>query len=126
MEQKNRGFTTTVDNQTRVEVHVLQGESSLSHENVSLGRFVLTGLAPAPAGEPHIDVEFEIDVNGILQVTAWDLTTGRERSIVVRAGSGLTRSEIEKARVAAEIRRFEEDEIRKRNVLSGDSSRGSC
>jgi molecular chaperone DnaK len=91
-----------VDNQPEVEVHVLQGEGSLAEENTSLARFRLGRLSPAPAGKPQIEVTFEIDVNGILQVTARDEATGRQQNLTVRASSGLTRSEVETARIRVE------------------------
>jgi molecular chaperone DnaK len=87
-----------VDNQPDVEVHVLQGEGRLAEENTSLARFRLGRLSPAPAREPQIEVTFEIDVNGILQVTAQDQGTKRQQNITVRAASGLSQSEVERAR----------------------------
>jgi molecular chaperone DnaK len=94
----SRIFTTVVDNQPDVEVHVLQGEGRLAEENTSLARFRLGRLSPAPAREPQIEVTFEIDVNGILQVTAQDQGTKRQQNITVRAASGLSQSEVERAR----------------------------
>jgi molecular chaperone DnaK len=100
--KNSRLFSTVVDNQPEVEVHVLQGEGSLAEENTSLARFRLGRLSPAPAGKPQIEVTFEIDVNGILQVTARDEATGRQQNLTVRASSGLTRSEVETARIRVE------------------------
>ncbi len=100
--KKSRIFTTVTDNQTKVEVHVLQGEGTMAHENTSLGKFMLTDVAPAPKGVPQIEVTFEIDVNGIVQVTALDQATGRQQNITVRAASGLTQSEVDKARTQNE------------------------
>ena len=96
--KKGRIFTTVTDNQNKVEVHVLQGESTMAHENTSLGRFMLTDVSPASKGVPQIEVIFEIDVNGIVQVTALDQATGRQQNITVRAASGLTQSQVQKAR----------------------------
>jgi molecular chaperone DnaK len=92
--RKGRIFTTVTDNQTKVEVHVLQGENEVAAVNTSLGRFQLSDIAPAPKGVPQIEVSFEIDVNGIVQVTATDQATGRLQNITVRAQSGLTETEV--------------------------------
>jgi molecular chaperone DnaK len=100
----SRTFTTVADHQTDVEVHVLQGESSWARENTSLGRFMLTGLAPRPSAEPKIEVTFEIDLNGIVQVTALDADTGRQQNIVVRPSGGLTQAEVDRARIDTERR----------------------
>jgi molecular chaperone DnaK len=94
----SRIFTSVVDNQPEVEIHVLQGEGHRAEENTSLARFRLGRLNPAPAREPKIEVTFEMDVNGILQVTALDQATGRQQNVSVRASSGLTESEVERAR----------------------------
>ncbi len=87
-------FSTADNNQTLVEVHVLQGEREMARDNKSLGRFKLTGIPPAPRGIPQIQVAFDIDANGILQVTAMDRTTGREQSIVVHGASTLSEAEV--------------------------------
>ena len=115
--KKSRFFTTVVDNQPNVEVHVLQGERHRAEENTSLARFRLGRLNPAPAREPEIEVTFEMDVNGILQVTALDQATGRQQNVTVRASSGLTPSEVERARIHVEGRVGPEYEIRERNRL---------
>lgn len=96
--KRSRIFTTVTDNQTKVEVHVLQGENDLAAYNTSLGRFQLTDIAPAPRGVPQIEVTFEIDVNGIVQVTALDQATGRAQNITVRAASGLSQPEVDRLR----------------------------
>merc|ERR1712054_122676 len=83
-------FSTGENNQTMVEVHVVQGEREMSKDNKSLGRFKLTGIPPAPRGIPQVQVAFDIDANGILQVTARDRTTGREQSVVVQGASTLS------------------------------------
>ncbi|HEX9724534.1 MAG TPA: molecular chaperone DnaK, partial [Vicinamibacteria bacterium] len=106
--KKSRIFTTVTDNQTKVEVHVLQGENEQAAYNTSLGKFQLTDIAPAPKGVPQIEVIFEIDVNGIVQVTALDQATGRRQNIVTRAGSGLTQAEVDRLRGEAETHKKEE------------------
>ncbi len=94
--RKSEVFTTAADNQTSVEIHVLQGERELAAYNKSLGRFHLDGIPPAPRGIPQIEVTFDIDANGILNVTAKDKATGKEQSIRIEASSGLTKEEIDK------------------------------
>jgi molecular chaperone DnaK len=100
--KKSRIFTTVIDNQTKVEVHVLQGENDMAAFNTSLGRFQLTDIAPAPKGVPQIEVSFEIDVNGIVQVEAIDQATGRLQNITIRAQSGLSESEVDRLRQESE------------------------
>jgi molecular chaperone DnaK len=92
--KKGRIFTTVTDNQDKVEIHVLQGERELAGENISLGRFELVGIPPAPKGVPQIEVTFDINANGIVSVYAKDLITGNEQKIVVNPSSGLTEDEI--------------------------------
>ena len=116
--KKSRIFTTVTDNQTKVEVHVLQGEGTMAHENTSLGKFMLTDVAPAPKGVPQIEVTFEIDVNGIVQVTALDQATGRQQNITVRAASGLTQSEVDKARTEADKQLKREEGMRQRDKVT--------
>jgi len=116
--KKSRIFTTVTDNQTKVEVHVLQGEGNTAHENTSLGKFMLTDVAPAPKGVPQIEVTFEIDVNGIVQVTALDQATGRQQNITVRAASGLTQSEVDKARTDADKQAKREEGMRQRDKVT--------
>ncbi len=94
--RKSETFTTAEDSQTTVEIHVLQGEREMSVYNKSIGRFQLTGLPPAPRGMPQIDVTFDIDANGILNVSAKDKATGKEQSIKIEASSGLSDAEIDK------------------------------
>ena len=105
-------FSTAADNQTSVEVHVLQGDREMAKDNRTLGRFHLDGIPPAPRGRPQIEVTFDIDANGILNVSAVDKDTGKEQSIRVEASSGLTDAEIEKMKEEAE-EHAEEDEKRK-------------
>ncbi|MEO0408863.1 MAG: molecular chaperone DnaK [Cyanobacteria bacterium P01_A01_bin.135] len=108
---KAQSFSTATDGQTSVEIHVLQGERAMARDNKSLGKFQLTGIPPAPRGIPQIEVSFEIDANGILQVAARDKGTGREQSIRITNTGGLTQPEIERMRQEAEVYR-EEDEQR--------------
>ena len=93
---KSETFTTAADGQTSVEVHVLQGERPMAAENKSLGRFILDGILPAPRGMPQIEVTFDIDANGILNVSAKDKATGKEQKIVIQASSGLAKDEIDR------------------------------
>lgn len=93
--KKGRIFTTVSDNQDKVEIHVLQGERDIASENISLGRFELVGIPPAPQGVPQIEVTFDINANGIVSVYARDLITGNEQKIIVNPSSGLTEGEIQ-------------------------------
>jgi molecular chaperone DnaK len=99
---KSQIFSTATDGQTSVEIHVLQGERAMARDNKSLGKFLLTGIPPAPRGVPQIEVSFEIDVNGILQVSAADKGTGREQRIRITNTGGLSASEVERMRVEAD------------------------
>ena len=94
--RKTHIFTTTRDNQTAVKIRVLQGESDVAADNDLLGEFVLSGIRPAPQGEPEVDVCFDIDANGIVSVSATDLSTGKEQSITVNATGTLSQDEIQK------------------------------
>ena len=93
--KKSEIFSTAEDNQPSVEVHVLQGEREMASGNKSLGKFQLTGIPPAPRGMPQIEVTFDIDANGILNVSAKDLGTGKEQKIEIKGGSGLDETEVE-------------------------------
>jgi molecular chaperone DnaK len=93
--KKSEIFSTAEDNQPSVEVHVLQGEREMASGNKSLGKFQLTGIPPAPRGMPQIEVTFDIDANGILNVSAKDLGTGKEQKIEIKGGSGLDEAEVE-------------------------------
>ena len=99
---KSQVFSTATDGQTSVEIHVLQGERALAKDNKSLGKFLLTGIPVAPRGVPQIEVAFEIDVNGILQVAAQDKGTGRQQSVRITNTGGLSSAEVEKMRAEAE------------------------
>jgi len=117
--RKSEIFSTAADNQTSVEVHVLQGERPLARDNRTLGRFHLIGLPPAPRGVPQIEVTFDIDANGIVNVSAKDLGTGREQKITITASSGLSKDEVERmmkdADAHAEEDRKRREEIETRN-----------
>jgi molecular chaperone DnaK len=109
---KSQVFSTAADNQPSVEVHVLQGERAMANDNKSLGRFILDGIPPAPRGMPQVEVTFDIDANGILNVRAQDKATGREQKITITAGSGLSKEEVEKLRQEAESHAAEDAERR--------------
>ncbi|MFH0777747.1 MAG: molecular chaperone DnaK [Candidatus Eisenbacteria bacterium] len=106
--KKSETFTTAADNQTTVEIHVLQGERQMAVDNKTIGRFQLTGIPPAPRGIPQIEVTFDIDANGILNVSAKDKATGREQSIRIEASSGLVEEEIKKMVKDAEVHGVED------------------
>jgi molecular chaperone DnaK len=116
--RKSEIFTTAADNQTGVDVHVLQGERPLARDNRTLGRFRLEGIPPAPRGVPQIDVAFDIDANGILNVSARDLASGKEQKITITASSGLSKQEVERmvreaeAHASEDARRRQEIEVR--------------
>lgn len=93
---KSQVFSTAADNQTAVDIHVLQGERPMSADNKTLGRFQLTDIPPAPRGVPQIEVSFDIDKNGIVNVRAKDLGTGKEQNITIKSSSGLSDDEIER------------------------------
>ncbi len=109
---KKEVFSTAADNQTSVEIHVLQGEREFARDNRTLARFQLTGIPPAPRGVPQIEVTFDIDANGILHVSAKDLGTGKEQSVVVQSSSGLTKEEVEKMAKDAEAHAAEDKKRR--------------
>jgi len=117
--RKSEIFSTADDNQSAVEIHVLQGERELARDNKSLGRFRLEGIAPAPRGVPQIDVTFDIDANGILHVTARDKATGREQKVTITASSGLSKDEVgrmvREADLHAQEDRQRREEIEERN-----------
>ena len=117
--RKSEIFSTAADNQTSVEVHVLQGERPLARDNRTLGRFHLVGLPPAPRGIPQVEVTFDIDANGIVNVSAKDLGTGKEQKITITASSGLNKDEVDRMMREAESHADEDkkrkDEIETRN-----------
>jgi len=113
--RKSEIFTTAADNQTTVEVHVLQGERPMSRDNRTLGRFQLVGIPPAPRGLPQIEVSFDIDANGIVNVSAKDRGTGREQKITITASSGLSKEEVE--RMMREAESHADEDKRRREVV---------
>jgi len=112
---KSETFSTASDNQPQVEIHVLQGEREFAKDNKSLGRFILDGIAPAPRGVPQIEVTFNLDANGILNVTAKDKGTGKEQSITIQNSGNMSKDDIEKARKEAELH-AEEDKKKKETI----------
>jgi molecular chaperone DnaK len=116
--KKSETFSTATDNQTSVEVHVLQGERPLAKDNRTLGRFHLTGIPPAPRGLPQIEVTFDIDANGILNVSAKDVASGKQQQITITASSGLSKEDVERmvreaeAHASEDMRRREQIEVR--------------
>jgi molecular chaperone DnaK len=121
--KKTETFSTAADSQTEVEVHVLQGERPLAAQNRTLGKFKLAGIPPAPRGVPQIEVTFDIDANGILNVTAKDNATGKDTRITITSSSGLSKDEVEKMAKEAEAHASEDkekrEEIEARNSLDG-------
>jgi len=109
---KKEIFSTAADGQTSVDIHVLQGEREFARDNRTLGRFQLSDIPPAPRGVPQIEVTFDIDANGILNVSAKDLGTGKKQSIVIQSSSGLTKEEVEKMRKDAEAHAAEDKKRR--------------
>jgi len=112
---KKNVFSTAADNQTQVEIHVLQGERPMAADNKSLGRFILDGIPPAPRGVPQIEVTFDIDANGILNVTAKDKATNKEQKITIKGSTELTDEEVEKMKKDAEAH-AEEDKLKKERI----------
>jgi molecular chaperone DnaK len=116
---KSQVFSTASDNQASVEIHVLQGERAMANDNKSLGRFILDGILPAPRGMPQVEVTFDLDANGILNVRARDKATGKEQKITITASSGLSKDEVEKLQREAETHAAEDakrrEEIELRN-----------
>jgi len=119
--KKSEVFSTAEDNQTTVEIHVLQGERQMASDNRTIGKFQLTGIPPAPRGVPQVEVTFDIDANGILHVSAKDKATGKEQKIRIEASSGLGDKDIDKMVKDAEAHAAEDkrrrEEIERRNRL---------
>ena len=112
---KSEVFSTASDNQPQVEIHVLQGEREFAKDNKSLGRFILDGIAPAPRGVPQIEVTFNLDANGILNVTAKDKGTGKEQSITIQNSGNMSKDDIEKAQKEAEM--YADEDKKKRETV---------
>ena len=122
--RKSETFSTAADSQTSVEIHVLQGERPMARDNRTLGRFHLVGIPPAPRGVPQIEVTFDIDANGIVNVSAKDLGTGKEQKITITSSSGLNKEDIDK--MVREAESHADDDRRKREEIEarnkGDST----
>ena len=112
---KSQVFSTATDNQTSVEIHVTQGERPMAFDNKSLGRFILDSITPAPRGMPQVEVSFDIDANGILNVKARDKSTSKEQSIRIEASSGLSQADIEKMKKEAEM--HGEEDMKKKELV---------
>lgn len=113
--KKSQVFSTAADNQTSVEIHVLQGEREMAADNKSLGRFILDGIPPAPRGVPQVEVTFDIDANGILNVSAKDKASGKEQHIRIEGTSGIPKEEIE--RMQADAQKFAEEDKKKKEAI---------
>jgi molecular chaperone DnaK len=111
---KSQVFSTASDNQTQVEINILQGERPMAADNKSLGRFVLDGIPPAPRGVPQVEVTYDIDASGILSVKAKDKASGKEQSIKVTGSTGLSKEEVEKMTKEAELHAKEDEEKKER------------
>jgi len=116
--KKSQVFSTAADGQTQVEIHVVQGERPMAADNKSLGKFILDGIPPAPRGVPQVEVTFDIDANGIINVSATDKATGRAQKITITASSGLSEAEIDKmvkdaeAHASEDLKRKEQVEVK--------------
>jgi molecular chaperone DnaK len=121
--RKSESFSTAADNQTAVDIHVLQGERSLATDNMSLGRFRLDGIPPAPRGMPQVEVTFDIDANGILHVTAKDKATGKEQKVTITASTNLDKGDIE--RMVQEARQHEAEDRKRRELIDAKNTADS-
>jgi molecular chaperone DnaK len=118
--RKSESFSTAADNQTAVDIHVLQGERSLAADNMSLGRFRLDGIPPAPRGMPQVEVTFDIDANGILHVTAKDKATGKEQKVTITASTNLDKGDID--RMVQEARQHEAEDKKRRELIDAKNT----
>ena len=123
--KKSEIFSTAADNQPSVEIHVLQGERKMAGDNKTIGKFHLDGIPPAPRGRPQVEVTFDLDANGILNVSAKDLGTGKEQKITITASSGLSKDEIERMRKDAELHATE-DATRREEVEARNHAENLC
>lgn len=121
--RKTEVYSTAADNQTAVDIHVLQGERPMANDNMSLGRFRLDGIPPAPRGIPQIEVTFDIDANGILNVTAKDKATGKEQKVTITASTNLSKSDIE--RMVNEARQHEAEDRKRRELIDAKNTADS-
>ena len=121
--KKSQVFTTAADNQTSVEIHVLQGERQMAKDNITLGRFTLDGIAPARRGVPQIEVTFDIDANGIVNVSAKDLGTGKEQHITITSSTNLNEEEIEKKVKEAEM--YAQEDAKKKDLIEAKNNADS-
>jgi molecular chaperone DnaK len=115
--QKSQIFSTAADNQPSVEIHVLQGERSMAKDNKTIGRFHLDGIPPSPRGVPQIEVTFDIDANGIINVSALDKGTNKQQTIRIESSSGLSKEEIERMKQEAETNADEDRKLREEAEL---------
>jgi molecular chaperone DnaK len=113
--RKSEVFSTATDNQTSVEIHVLQGERPFARDNRTLGRFHLVGLPPAPRGVPQVEVAFDIDANGIVNVAAKDMATGKEQKITISGSSGLSKQDVD--RMVKEAQTHAQEDQRRRDLI---------
>jgi len=121
--RKTETYSTAADSQTAVDIHILQGERPMAADNMSLGRFRLDGIPPAPRGIPQVEVTFDIDANGILNVTAKDKATGKEQKVTVTASTNLNKDEI--ARKVEEAKKYETDDKKRREVIDARNTADS-
>ncbi|MDL1901565.1 molecular chaperone DnaK [Anaerolineae bacterium CFX9] len=122
--RKSQVYSTAADNQTQVEIHVVQGERPMASDNKSLGRFILDGIPPAPRGVPQVEVTFDIDANGILNVSARDKATGREQKITITASSGLSEAEIQ--RMVKEAEQFAGEDAKRKEMIEATNQAESA
>jgi len=121
--RKTETYSTAADGQTAVDIHILQGERQMAGDNMSLGRFRLDGIPPAPRGIPQVEVTFDIDANGILNVTARDKATGKEQKITVTASTNLSKDEV--TRKVEEAKRYEADDKKRRELIDARNNADS-
>jgi molecular chaperone DnaK len=121
--KKSEIFSTAEDNQTAVDIHVLQGERPMAGDNMSLGRFRLEGIPPSPRGIPQVEVTFDIDSNGIINVTAQDKATGKEQNVTITASTNLSQGEIDK--MVSDAREHKSDDLKRRELIEARNTADS-